>query len=103
MGASLHASDLVSGLRFAPNGLRSESHRGAGQGSGDPLDRLDLLDDELPGRIDALGDVYPAIVDLGRQDGRDRVVAFARPSPCAAFALAVEANAAHGEGRANAT
>jgi hypothetical protein len=49
----IDASDLVLGVRFAPSGLRSEPHRGAGQGPGDPFDRLDLLDDELPGRIDA--------------------------------------------------
>src|SRR6266545_356263 len=40
------------GLRFAPSGLRAEPHRRAGQGPGDALDRLDLVD-ELPGRIEA--------------------------------------------------
>ncbi len=35
----------------------------------------------------------PPSSSSARQDGRDRVVAFARPSPCAAFALAVEATA----------
>src|SRR6266545_1975579 len=130
------------GLRFAPSGLRAEPHRRAGQGPGDALDRLDLVD-ELPGRIDAqlrrgrprrkarsryrrsaphgsrsrlpypgghfsprpgsartLGPwpspsamSTPPSSSSARQDGRDRVVAFARPSPCAAFALAVEATA----------